>query len=124
METDTENFFIEPTGELEKLSEREKTVVSDSLMDFLKGNRKKFNEAHLHFRLKQHKEQFREKPLMYCNITFSTDRGNFNSAAEGWGAPNAVRNALKKLELQVEKKFGKMESKETIRDKTVAEVME
>ena len=118
------NFYIEPTGELDKISKREKEAINRDLFLFLEKNKSKFGEAHLHLHIKQHKEKFREIPMMYCILKLSTDRGMFHSSDHGWGAGQSISNALGHLEFQIDKKFGKMMHKAMLRSRTMGQITE
>lgn len=52
-----------------------------------------------------HKETFRNDNLIYTRVRVHTPSGRFAAYAEGWGEENAVKNALLKIERQIERKL-------------------
>ncbi|RQG96944.1 CBS domain-containing protein [Natrarchaeobius oligotrophus] len=56
---------------------------------------------HAHVRFKEHKEKLRGTPLIHCQIRLRTNKGQVAGTGEGYGAENAFRVALDKLERNV-----------------------
>ena len=56
---------------------------------------------HAHVRFHEHKEQLRGTPLMQCQIRLRTNRGQIAGSGEGYGARQAFRVAIDKLERRV-----------------------
>ncbi|ERG88072.1 MAG: hypothetical protein J07HX5_00214 [halophilic archaeon J07HX5] len=56
---------------------------------------------HAHVRFHEHKEQLRGTPLMQCQIRLRTNRGQIAGSGEGYGAKQAFRVAIDKLERRV-----------------------
>jgi len=56
---------------------------------------------HVHVRFQEHKEKLRGTPLIYSQIRIRTDNGGVAGSGEGYGAENAFRVALDKLERNV-----------------------
>jgi CBS domain-containing protein/ribosome-associated translation inhibitor RaiA len=56
---------------------------------------------HAHVRLHQHKEKLRGTPLIQCQIRLRTNEGQIAGSGEGYGAEQAFRVALDKLERNV-----------------------
>ncbi|APW98913.1 CBS domain-containing protein [Halobiforma lacisalsi AJ5] len=56
---------------------------------------------HAHVRFKEHKEKLRGTPLIHCQIRLRTNKGQVAGTGEGYGAENAFRVALEKLERNV-----------------------
>jgi ribosome-associated translation inhibitor RaiA len=52
-------------------------------------------------RFQEHKEKLRGTPLIYSQIRIRTDNGGVAGSGEGYGAENAFRVALDKLERNV-----------------------
>jgi CBS-domain-containing membrane protein len=56
---------------------------------------------HAHVRLHEHKEKLRGTPLIQCQIRLRTNEGQLAGSGEGYGAEQAFRVALDKLERNV-----------------------
>jgi predicted transcriptional regulator/ribosome-associated translation inhibitor RaiA len=56
---------------------------------------------HAHVRLHEHKEKLRGTPLIQCQIRLRTSHGQIAGSGEGYGAEQAFRVALDKLERNV-----------------------
>ncbi|WP_049927373.1 CBS domain-containing protein [Halopiger goleimassiliensis] len=56
---------------------------------------------HAHVRFKEHKEKLRGTPLVHCQIRLRTNKDQVAGTGEGYGAENAFRVALEKLERRV-----------------------
>jgi len=56
---------------------------------------------HVNVRFQRHKEKLRGTPLIYSQIRIRTDNGQVAGSGEGYGAENAFRVALDKLERNV-----------------------
>jgi len=64
----------------------------------------KFREMqvqHAHVRFHEHKESLRGTPLINCQIRLRTNKGQVAGSGEGYGAENAFRVAVDKLERNV-----------------------
>jgi CBS-domain-containing membrane protein len=61
----------------------------------------KMRVRHAHVRFHEHKEQLRGTPLMQCQIRLRTNRGQVAGTGEGYGASQAFRVAMDKLERRV-----------------------
>jgi CBS domain-containing protein/ribosome-associated translation inhibitor RaiA len=64
----------------------------------------KFREMqvqHAHVRFHEHKESLRGTPLVNCQIRLRTNKGQVAGSGEGYGAENAFRVAVDKLERNV-----------------------
>ncbi|MEZ3144561.1 CBS domain-containing protein [Halobaculum sp. MBLA0143] len=57
--------------------------------------------VHAHVRFHEHKEKLRGTPLLQCQIRLRTSHGQVAGSGEGYGAENAFRVALDKLERNV-----------------------
>jgi len=62
---------------------------------------KKMQVQHAHVRFHKHKEKKRGTPLIQCQIRLRTNRGQVAGSGEGYGADNAFRVAIDKLERRV-----------------------
>ena len=56
---------------------------------------------HAHVRFHEHKESLRGTPLVNCQIRLRTNKGQVAGSGEGYGAENAFRVAIDKLERNV-----------------------
>ncbi len=61
----------------------------------------KMQVQHAHVRFHEHKEKLRGQPLIRCQIRLRTNKGQVAGSGEGYGAENAFRVALDKLERNV-----------------------
>lgn len=61
----------------------------------------KMQVHHAHVRLQKHKERMRGTPLIQCQIRLRTNKQQVAATGEGYGADNAFRVALDKLERRV-----------------------
>jgi CBS domain-containing protein/ribosome-associated translation inhibitor RaiA len=61
----------------------------------------KMQVQHAHVRFHQHKEKLRGTRLIQCQIRLRTNHGQIAGSGEGYGAENAFRVALDKLERRV-----------------------
>ena len=57
--------------------------------------------VHAHVRFHEHKEKLRGTPLLQCQIRLRTSHGQVAGSGEGYGAENAFRVAVDKLERNV-----------------------
>lgn len=62
---------------------------------------KKMQVRHAHVRFHEHKEQLRGRSLIQCQIRLRTNRGQMAGSGEGYGASQAFRVAIDKLERRV-----------------------
>jgi hypothetical protein len=102
-----EQFFIKTTGEFDKVDSFEKAQIEKALNQFAGKLSDKFQQGYLIADLKEHKEQTRKVPLMYCKIRFSSDLGMFVSSNHGWGALAAVTKGLDNIKRQMDRQAGK-----------------
>ncbi|NHN41367.1 CBS domain-containing protein [Halorubellus sp. JP-L1] len=61
----------------------------------------KMDVMHVNVRFQEHKEKLRGTPLIYSQIRIRTNNGQVAGSGEGYGAENAFRVALDKLERNV-----------------------
>ncbi|WP_247729322.1 CBS domain-containing protein [Halovivax limisalsi] len=61
----------------------------------------KMQVHHAHVRFHEHKEKLRGQPLIRCQIRLRTNKSQVAGSGEGYGAENAFRVALDKLERNV-----------------------
>ncbi len=116
-----ETYYIQASGELEKLTSSEKSAMNDDLVSFIERYSNKFQEACVHLYIKEVSEKFREKKKFSIRINLTTDRGRFYSSEEDFGVQQALHLALRQLEVQIEKKFGKEKTK-TTRNKPIKKI--
>ena len=103
----TKKFFIGASGELDKLSSKEKETVSRELQSFADIIEPKLSEGHLNVNISIHKEKMRKIPMFYCKANLVTDKGKFSASEKGWGIKNALLNTLQELERQIAKRWAK-----------------
>ncbi len=76
----------------------------ESLVESITGVVDKYQQMHVHHahvRLHEHKEKLRGTPLIQCQIRLRTNEGQLAGSGEGYGAEQAFRVALDKLERNV-----------------------
>ncbi|HLD89389.1 MAG TPA: CBS domain-containing protein [Candidatus Nanoarchaeia archaeon] len=115
----TRRFSINATGDLKKLSGFDKAEVNDLLNRFVSRYENEYSEGYLFIRLKEHREQLRRLPRYYCNARFVTDHGTFLSSDHGFGAEQAVKNALDLLVRQIEEHNMKLTKQNRARKRIV-----
>ena len=108
-----ETYYIQASGELEKLTESEKKSLNDDVVNFVERYSNKFQEVCIHLYIKEISEKFREKKKFAIRINMTTDRGKFYSLEEQFGVEQALHLALKQLEVQIEKRFFKSKTPTT-----------
>ncbi|THE64166.1 CBS domain-containing protein [Salinadaptatus halalkaliphilus] len=80
------------------------TITRESITESIQDVSDKYAEMqvmHAHVRFKEHKEKLRGTPLVQCQIRLRTNKGQVAGTGEGYGAENAFRVALDKLERNV-----------------------
>jgi len=80
------------------------TLTRESIVESIQGVSDKYAEMqvlHAHVRFKEHKEKLRGTPLIHCQVRLRTNKGQVAGTGEGYGAENAFRVALEKLERNV-----------------------
>ena len=80
------------------------TLTRDDIRDAITQVVDKYQDMdvlHVHVRFQEHKEKLRGTPLIYSQIRIRTDNGGVAGSGEGYGAENAFRVALDKLERNV-----------------------
>lgn len=80
------------------------TMSRESLVESLTQVIDKYQEMqvlHAHVRFHEHKEKLRGTPLILCTVRLRTSQGQVAGSGEGYGAENAFRVALDKLERNV-----------------------
>ncbi|WP_254768943.1 CBS domain-containing protein [Salinilacihabitans rarus] len=80
------------------------TVTRESIVQSIEDVSDKYGEMqvmHAHVRFHEHKEKLRGTPLIACQIRLRTSKGQVAGTGEGYGAENAFRVALDKLERNV-----------------------
>jgi CBS domain-containing protein/ribosome-associated translation inhibitor RaiA len=80
------------------------TLARDTIRQRIQEVSEKFQKMqvqHAHVRFHKHKETKRGTPLIQCQIRLRTNQGQVAGSGEGYGADNAFRVAIDKLERQV-----------------------
>ncbi len=80
------------------------TISRESIVQSIEDVSDKYAEMqvfHAHVRFHEHKEKLRGTPLIACQIRLRTSKGQVAGSGEGYGAENAFRVALDKLERNV-----------------------
>ncbi|AXR77719.1 CBS domain-containing protein [Natrarchaeobaculum sulfurireducens] len=80
------------------------TLTRASIVESIQEVSDKYAEMqvfHAHVRFKEHKEKLRGTPLVHCQVRLRTNKGQVAGTGEGYGAENAFRVALEKLERNV-----------------------
>ncbi|MFP8952487.1 CBS domain-containing protein [Natrialbaceae archaeon A-arb3/5] len=80
------------------------TISRESITESIQSVSDKYAEMqvmHAHVRFKEHKEKLRGTPLVQAQIRLRTNKGQVAGTGEGYGAENAFRVALDKLERNV-----------------------
>ncbi|RQG91503.1 CBS domain-containing protein [Natrarchaeobius halalkaliphilus] len=80
------------------------TISRESIVQSIEDVSDKYADMqvmHAHVRFTEHKEKLRGTPLVQCQIRLRTNKGQVAGTGEGYGAENAFRVALDKLERNV-----------------------
>ena len=80
------------------------TITRESIVQSIQEVSDKYADMqvlHAHVRFHEHKEKLRGTPLIQCQIRLRTNKGQVAGSGEGYGAENAFRVALDKLERNV-----------------------
>ena len=80
------------------------TMAREEVRDSIAQVAEKYQEmtvVHAHVRFHEHKEKLRGTPLLQCQIRLRTSHGQVAGSGEGYGAENAFRVAVDKLERNV-----------------------
>ncbi|ELY57614.1 CBS domain-containing protein [Natronolimnohabitans innermongolicus] len=80
------------------------TITRESIVESIQSVSDKYQDMqvmHAHVRFKEHQEKLRGTPLVHCQIRLRTNKGQVAGTGEGYGAENAFRVAVDKLERNV-----------------------
>ncbi len=80
------------------------TITRESVVQSIQSVSDKYADMqvfHAHVRFHEHKEKLRGTPLIQCQIRLRTNKSQVAGSGEGYGAENAFRVALDKLERNV-----------------------
>ncbi|OVE83296.1 CBS domain-containing protein [Natronolimnobius baerhuensis] len=80
------------------------TISRDGVVEGIEDVADKYADMQVHHanvRFKEHKEKLRGTPLIHCQIRLRTNKDQVAGTGEGYGAENAFRVALDKLERNV-----------------------
>jgi len=93
--------LIQVTGEVEFDQE----AVSELILDYSQRDPNMLGKGMFTVYVSEHKETFRKERLTYVRLRVRTPAGMYSAYAEGWGAEHAVKNALRKIEKQIDKRL-------------------
>ena len=80
------------------------TITREGVVEGIEEVADKYADMRVHHanvRFKEHKEKLRGTPLVHCQIRLRTNKDQVAGTGEGYGAENAFRVALEKLERNV-----------------------
>ncbi|QFU83892.1 CBS domain-containing protein [Natronorubrum aibiense] len=80
------------------------TITRESIVQSIEDVSDKYADMqvmHAHVRFHEHNEKLRGTPLVQCQIRLRTNKGQVAGTGEGYGAENAFRVAIDKLERNV-----------------------
>ncbi len=80
------------------------TITRETIFQSIQEVSEKYADMqvlHAHVRFHEHKEKLRGTPLIQCQIRLRTNKGQVAGSGEGYGAENAFRVAMDKLERNV-----------------------
>ncbi|SEH14548.1 CBS domain-containing protein [Natronorubrum sediminis] len=80
------------------------TITRESIVQSIEGVSDKYADMqvmHAHVRFHEHNEKLRGTPLVQCQVRLRTNKGQVAGTGEGYGAENAFRVAVDKLERNV-----------------------
>ncbi len=98
--TEREHMDVQITN----ISLIDNTITRESITQSIEDVADKYARMqvfHAHVRFHEHKERLRGTPLIQCQIRLRTNEGQIAGSGEGYGAENAFRVALDKLERNV-----------------------
>ncbi|MHC3437072.1 CBS domain-containing protein [Natrialbaceae archaeon A-gly3] len=98
--TEREHMDVQITN----ISLIDNTITRESITQSIEDVSDKYAQMqvfHAHVRFHEHKEKLRGTPLIQCQIRLRTNKGQVAGTGEGYGAENAFRVALDKLERNV-----------------------
>ncbi len=98
--------------------------LSSEFDSFNQRHAETFGSAYMGVDLRKSGIKVRGVEQYECRINMVTDKGLFHATSKGLGAVKAVHEALKEIELQVEKKKAKFESRIPSRDDYPSSVLE
>jgi len=75
--------------------------INEDLESFVKRYGKVLGGGGVTVYFKQHRQSFRRMPLVHCRVRANSDRGQFSAFGESWGAEQALKMALNRLETQI-----------------------
>lgn len=75
--------------------------INEDLRNFVKRYGRVLGGGDITVYFKQHRQSFKRLPLVHVRVRASSDRGQFSAVGEGWGAEQALKMALNRLETQV-----------------------
>ena len=96
-----QKFFINASGDLNKLDSFDKHKINKDLQNFVDRYDNWFSEGHMFVYFKEHKEKTRKQPYIFCKIRFATDRGVFSASDHDYGADQSLHRTLEHLERQI-----------------------
>ena len=97
--TEEETLDVQITN-VNLLETMDRGTVRESIAQVAEKNQE-MTVVHAHVRFHKHKEKLRGTPLLQCQIRLRTSHGQVSGSCEGYGAENAFRVAVDKLERNV-----------------------
>jgi CBS domain-containing protein len=90
-----------------KIHDLDRAKISDILTEYTTKSPNLLKRSFFNIYVDEQKESFKEQPhdKLYATLRVHTPIGRFIAAANGWGEENLVKNALEKIDRQIEKKI-------------------
>ena len=93
--------------EIDHVDEIDQAEIKNVFEHFHKKYGEYLNEQKIKVYIKKHKEKTHKTHLYFVRVSVEAPGHSVRAKAEGYGMATAARNALAKLEKQIEKKKGK-----------------
>jgi len=98
-----EEVFIQFCGEMEEIEDFDKEEGMAYILELIRKKERMLKNGYIYVYLKRHKEKKHGLSRVYCKIRASSPSHLFVASSEGWGFRQALKNAIKTLEKQMEK---------------------
>ncbi|MBN2422159.1 CBS domain-containing protein [Candidatus Woesearchaeota archaeon] len=90
-----------------KIGNLDRKSIADSIAKYSEKSKHLLKRSVFNVYITEHKESFREQKhdRLYVRLRVHSPAGRFVAAAHGWGVDNMMKNALEKIDRQIEKKL-------------------
>ncbi len=95
----------------EKIDEFEKKEIIEAVERFINKYSESLGETRVYIYLKQYKQKWRSKNLIYSKIRINSEIGSMHARGKGFGVESSVKNCLENLERELFSKVKRFKDK-------------